>query len=56
MSYEQQEKKPLPPVELSLKLMAWNIKEIADELKKFRQDFNTLFPCRATHEDVSDGF
>ena len=29
----QQDRKPIPPVEVSQKFMAWNIKEISESLK-----------------------
>jgi NADH:ubiquinone oxidoreductase subunit D len=33
MSYSQEEKRPIPTVEVSQKYMAWNIKEMSESLK-----------------------
>ena len=33
MTYAQEERKPIPPVEVSQKYMAWNIKEMSESLK-----------------------
>jgi hypothetical protein len=33
MTYQQEDHKPLQPIEVSLKYMAWNIKEISESQK-----------------------